>query len=354
MESQTIVTVGTWTRGTLGHEWGDAGARRGARQYAVLSTYPVPRTQYPIDRERAHSLEISSAQRSNPPFEESVGHSHTLDIEVIPLDGTERSLQLFLNGFSARDLAESLRSFDDSAFRGTILAEMDAKGWEVVGIRQQGVMAGWITRQDVVEHFESFRPFEVTTLITDDASLADVVRGLSTAAYLFVNILGQVQGVISRRDLEKPAMRMWLFGLVTITELRITTMIEECCPDDSWKQFLSEGRLQLAAALQKERGLRGQRRSLLDCLQFADKGRIFARHEILRGHSPFPSRRAVEDFVKSLQDLRNNLAHSQEIAGDWNVIFDLANNLHRVVLGPRFQPSGTNGESANAAGKDLS
>jgi hypothetical protein len=58
-----------------------------------------------------------------------------------------------------------------------------------------------------------------------------------------------------------------------------------------------------------------------------------ACHEQLRGHTRFSSKRAVERFVQSLQDLRNNLAHAQDIAGDWPVIFELAANLHHIVVG---------------------
>jgi hypothetical protein len=38
--------------------------------------------------------------------------------------------------------------------------------------------------------------------------------------------------------------------------------------------------------------------------------------------------------VKSLQELRNNLAHSQDISSDWEIIYDLATNLQRIVMGP--------------------
>src|SRR5690349_18064288 len=107
-------------------------------------------------------------------------------------------------------------------------------------------------------------------------------------------------------------MRMWLFGLVTISELRVTRMIDELCPQESWRQYLSEGRLAKARELQEQRERRGQRPSLLDCLQFADKGQIVARDERLRERTRFSSKSAVERFVKSLQVLRDNLAHSQD------------------------------------------
>lgn len=129
-------------------------------------------------------------------------------------------------------------------------------------------------------------------------------------------------------------MRMWLFGLVTTSELRVTRLIDKRFPEGGWQELVSPGRLDKARELQLERRRRGQNPSLLDCLQFADKGDIVARDEQLRRLTRFPSRRAVETFVKALQSLRNNLAHAQDLSGDWNVILELALNLHRVVLGP--------------------
>ena len=42
---------------------------------------------------------------------------------------------------------------------------------------------------------------------------------------------------------------MWLFGMVTIVELRFVRLIELHCPDEQWKQHLSAGRLEKAELL---------------------------------------------------------------------------------------------------------
>ncbi len=246
------------------------------------------------------------------------------------------SLQLFLSGFTARDLAEPLPSFDDTTTAGTVRDAIHAQRLEVVGIRKSGIVGGWMSREDATNATEPLvgRQFDKSWVISDAASLNVVVQGLNSAPCLFVRSIGHVNGLIRRVDLQKPAMRMWLFGLVTISELRVTRLIDECCPQDAWQTYLSKGRLQKANELQQERQCRGQRPSLLDCLQFADKGQIVARDQRLRRYTRFASKREVEDFVKALQDLRNNLAHSQELSGNWDIIHDLATNLHRIVLGP--------------------
>ena len=258
------------------------------------------------------------------------------------MSSAESSLDLFLSGFAARDIAEPLASFDETTPLPTIRAAMEGQQLQVAAVRRGGFISGWLTLDDVAGEQQppAFRPLEPSLVVGDTASLSEVVRRLDGAPCLFVRSLGQVAGFIGKSALENPAMRMWLFGLVTITESRVTRMIEEFCPDESWRQYLSKGRLKLAIELQEQRRRRHQNPSLLECLKFADKGRIVARDERLLAHTRFASQSAVDLFVRAFQDLRNNLAHSHDLAGDWQLILFLATNLQRVVLGPSVVSDG--------------
>ncbi len=140
---------------------------------------------------------------------------------------------------------------------------------------------------------------------------------------------------MSRTDFDKPAVRMWLFGMVTLVEMRFTRMIERFCLDESWKPFLSDSRIQKAEQLLQERSRRNQSLSILDCLQLSDKAQIIARNSKLREMTRFQSRRQVDEAAKMLEKLRNNLAHCQDIVvGDWEAIVALSENLDRVLEGP--------------------
>jgi hypothetical protein len=117
---------------------------------------------------------------------------------------------------------------------------------------------------------------------------------------------------------------MWLFGIVTLIEMRCAELIERYFPDETWKEYVSEARLQKAELLLAERRRRNQAVRLLDCLQFSDKGQIVARTEKLRKMTVFESRRQAEDAIKKLEQLRNHLAHAQDfVACDWDTIGQL-------------------------------
>jgi hypothetical protein len=164
--------------------------------------------------------------------------------------------------------------------------------------------------------------------------LADVVLGLAKSPRIFVRVFGAAGGIITMSDLQKPPVRMWLFGMITLIEMRISRLIEQMCPGDSWKQHVSEGRLQKAEALLEERRRRNQSPDLLDCLQFSDKGQIVARNEEIRNLTRFTSRRQMEEAIKALESLRNNLAHSQDIlSSDWDTIVMLCRDLEGVIEG---------------------
>ncbi len=235
----------------------------------------------------------------------------------------EHIQKLFTETFTAGDIAEPLASFDATTLCGDVRDFLEAGGGEVAGVRQLGQVAGFVEKHSLVQGAcgQYLRPFEEAAVLDESASLAEVVKQLDRAAFVFIRLLGRVGGVLVREDLEKPQARMWLFGVVTLIEMRFVELIEKYCPGEDWKQFLSEGRVQKAEALLAERRRRNQSLRLIDCLQFADKGQIIARNEAVRQMTVFASRNQAEEVVKRLEELRNNLAHAQEIlSGDWGIL----------------------------------
>ncbi len=244
--------------------------------------------------------------------------------------------RLFAEGFVARDIAEPLVSFDSSTRVSEIAGIMDKRGFDIVGVRTEGVMVGYVERTDLCGATcgEHIRPIEEAIIVAESASLSDAILGLSNSPRLFVRVLGAVGGIITLSDLQKPPVRMWLFGMITLLEMRTTRLIELKCQGDSWKQYLSENRLQKAEALLEERKRRNQSLELIDCLQISDKGQIIARNEELRRLTGMQSRRQTETRIKMVESLRNNLAHSQDIIScDWELIVVLCRDMERVIGG---------------------
>ena len=62
------------------------------------------------------------------------------------------------------------------------------------------------------------KPFDDTQVVLDTSPLPDLVLRLREHRRLFVSIFGRIGGIVSRTDLDKPPVRMWLFGMVTLVE----------------------------------------------------------------------------------------------------------------------------------------
>jgi hypothetical protein len=240
--------------------------------------------------------------------------------------------RVFVENFSAADIAESLASFDAGTSAADVLAIMIRRAYRVAGIRKDGTLCGYVRQEELADGAcgDVLHPFDEGDVVADSIGFPELVMRLNDRSHLFVNVLGQVGGIVTRTDLQKPPVRMWLFGMITIIEMGLTRLIETAYPDGSWRQFLSEGRRQKAETLLEERRRRNQDLDLLDCLQFSDRGQIVLRNEELRQRAGFASRSRGEQTIKELEALRNNLAHAQDIIScDWDIIVKLTEYLDK-------------------------
>jgi hypothetical protein len=242
--------------------------------------------------------------------------------------------RLFAEGFQVADVAEPLASFDAEASGPVVAGVMARDGFTIAGVRRAGRVVGFVERDGLGDGpcGAAAQEFPDGTQLAASAPVSAAVRVLAAEPRVFVTALGQVAGVVTRDDLQKPPARMWLFGMVTMIELRYTRLIAELCPGESWREHLSEGRLRKAEELMAERNRRHRPVSLLDCLQLSDKGQIVSRNEEIRRRTIFASRRQAEDGIRMLEGLRNNLAHAQDIvSSDWEAIVQLSGHLDRAL-----------------------
>ena len=238
-----------------------------------------------------------------------------------------------MDNFTAAMIAEHLVSFDEDADAVATEAFMAGRKLRLAGVRREGLVVGYVRRDDLVagKLLDHITPFEEDEILSDSEPLVNVIASLQTRFQVFVNTLGQVGGIITRSDLLKPAVRMWLFGMLTIIEMSFAREIKRLHSED-WEKYISPGRVHKAESLQTERRRRGQPLGLLACLQFGDRGEIVARSPQLREIFEFPSRTRALDVVKQLQALRNDLAHAQDIvAHNFDLVVLLSENVDRVL-----------------------
>lgn len=247
----------------------------------------------------------------------------------------ERALRLFTEAFSAQDIASLLVSFDNDTSAIKAQEIMFSKDYIVAGLRQNGMVTGYVLRDDLQHGYcgDYLREFGRGQLVTGDAPLSDVIHVLTHHDFCFVDVFGGgPSGIIRRQHAQTPIMRMWLFGVITIVEMNITKRVKEVYTDDSWTRYLSDQRVNKAKEMQSERARRGQHSDLLDCLQLADKTQILIADPAQLEWLGFSSKSMAKRVLKDLDSLRNNLAHAQDIVEhDWTQIARMTQRIESTA-----------------------
>jgi len=258
------------------------------------------------------------------------------DTESLPGFAGPHFRRMFAELFTARDIAESLLSFDSGNSCDDVRRAMDMHRQDVASVRINGTVQGYIRRVDLSEGdcADQIRHFTVDQVVSGNSALSDVVHVLTRHDYCFVTGLGEIAGIIRRDDINKPMVRMWLFGLITMIEMMLVRLIEEYYPDETWQGEVSEKRLAVAKAFQAERQRRNQHCALVDCLQFSDKGRVLLGRQQAMERLGFDSRSVAKRAIKEIESLRNNLSHAQDIvAHDWAQIARLSQRMEAIARG---------------------
>lgn len=243
---------------------------------------------------------------------------------------TPQFKRMFSESFVAQDIAEPLLSFDMNTPCKAIKKYMKQQHQDLVGIRNGGTIVGYVRQIDLTDGVcaDHLRHLSANRIVDGNASLADVIHILTRHDYCFVSVLNQVMAVICRDDINKPMVRMWLFGIVTMMEMGMTRLIEERFPDDSWQQQMSAGRLEKVKHMHEERQRRNLNSRLLDSMQFSDKGYLLIGDPHSLKVLGFESRASGRKAIKELESLRNHLAHAQDIVShDWAQIARMTKRL---------------------------
>ncbi len=250
-------------------------------------------------------------------------------------------VDVFTHAFTAKDLAEALLSLDMNLSLEEAQEIMSRRSLGVIGLREDGEICGYIRYSDATrrhgtcrDHLRRFRPGQI---IRDDTSLTEVIGVLTRQEYAFVAVFGVVCGYVTRGHLNSPVTRMWLFGIITLFEMRMIRLIQKYFPNESWRSAIPEARLEKAIRLQQERSRRHQQSTLIECLQLADKGQILLEHPLGLKLLDIESKASAKQVIKNIESLRNNLAHGQDIVKyDWASIAVIADRVEEISYQNRF------------------
>lgn len=262
-------------------------------------------------------------------LEQSEINSLDGSLEELESFGRQQGLQLFTSAFTASHVFEPLPSCDADADVAEIMQACQKADLGVVGLRRQGIICNYMTMNDLTNPtVPDPRPVHAQQLVQLHTPIADVIHILTSFSFCFVASGQTVFGVIGRNNIEKPVVRMWLFGMIMLIELVTVDLIRRRIPDDGWQKFITEGRLEKARQLLQERQRCKLPGDLLDCLQFSDKLHIGIFGLSSPRDAGYPSVSAAKRVMREMEALRDSLAHGQPITNhNWPQIDRLSRRL---------------------------
>ena len=241
--------------------------------------------------------------------------------------------KIFERSVTVKEIAEPFASFDIDHPADKVRRFMNEKDYDIVGVMENAVIVGYVNKTEIdgKNLKDCCVPFEPKNTLPETTPLIDVFKVLGNSPRVFVTFLGRVGGIITRGDLQKIPVRIYLFGLISLIEMQLLRIIKKHHPNDSWKPLISQERLAKAEEIRSDRKRGNADIGLLECLQFADK-----RDIILKSKSnliEFKPKNSCKELLKKLENLRNELAHAQYITthGEWSDFVNLIEETQEFI-----------------------
>jgi hypothetical protein len=132
---------------------------------------------------------------------------------------------------------------------------LERRGFDVAGVQQEqeGPVVGFVRREQLTggtvrKHLAQI-PGE--DLVSDAAGIGDILLILGTKPHVFVVAGAGIKGIITQADLNKPPVRVYLFGLVSLLEMHLRFWVRKSYDGESWVGVLPAKGLEYAKKLQE-------------------------------------------------------------------------------------------------------
>jgi hypothetical protein len=236
--------------------------------------------------------------------------------------------KLLGNGITALAILEPVQSCPLDALAKDMSQVLADRDFDVAGVQEapDGPVIGFVHRESLTGGHvrDHLQQLTADGLTSDSTALATLLKVFKNRPSTFVLIGSEVRGIVTRADLNKPPVRVYLFGLISLLEMHLSFWVRQRF-EENWHEMVPRARLARAKNLHKLRRARNEQVSLIDCLQFCDKSDLLLREMDMIESLGLGTTEEGKIHLKRAEDLRNRLAHSQyDIRGDdWQNLITL-------------------------------
>lgn len=245
--------------------------------------------------------------------------------------------KIFIDNVTVRDIYEPLlccRVHDPS---GHVKETLEHRQFDTAGvINDESNVIGYVNTSDLKDGVieEYVQQIQLNQVISDSTPLASLLSVLKTNDYLYINHGAKIVGIITQADVNKPPVRIYVFGMLSLFEMHLNSWVRHYYPENSWHESISDKRLASSQELYEKRKGNNQDLTLLDCLQLADKRDILSKSQDFKKNFGF-SKQSFEKFIKDAEKIRNEVAHSQDsiIASlSWEVFVSVLDHVEEFLV----------------------
>ncbi|MGJ7923054.1 hypothetical protein [Neobacillus sp. LXY-4] len=242
--------------------------------------------------------------------------------------------KIYSDNLSVTLIAEDLISCSLDDDPEAIKRKMEEFDFDYFGVESNGKIIGYIMKQELGDQSISnyVHYFAMEDLVSESTSLIEVLQILKEKHPVFILEKNQVSKLITVADLQKQPIRMLVFGLISLLEMELVQLIMNSYPNEDWKSCLSEGRMTKVVQVHETRKEKNEGLGVIECLQLSDKGTIIKKTPGLLKQLGFVSKTDAAQFFRSIEEMRNNTAHSQEyVYEDFNEFLENINRVEKIL-----------------------
>jgi len=239
--------------------------------------------------------------------------------------------QIFTEKITAKVIYEELFSFSGNSNGSEAKQVLIERGFDSAGVVDDSEnVIGYVLTASLGEGSVNDYRKEMGReyLISDSTPLFEVFNVLKNKDFVYVNYADKVVGILSKADLNKPPVRIYIFGVVSLFEMHLSYWINHYFPGESWQGILSGNRikkLQEVFEKRRENGM-NQQLTMQECLQLCDKKRILMQSGDFI--SVFcHSKSSFKKILESIESIRNNISHAQNSIMDEMTIDKISDAL---------------------------
>ena len=123
---------------------------------------------------------------------------------------------LFIDNVTAKSIYEPLRCCPATSSVESAKSALKLRGFDFAGVKENkdGDVTGYIIAQELIsgDFGSCVKEIDSSLLISDSTPIADIFTVLNDRDFAFVIYGNKITGIVTKADINKPPVRIYLFG----------------------------------------------------------------------------------------------------------------------------------------------